>query len=102
MAAWNERRLIRDVYDIWFYLKMGIRPDMPILEKRLIKPSYSKLVRPRNHFGGSDGSDFYVFLNERVRQLTDAEIAESLSDYLPPSELPGLAMRFRAEIAKLL
>jgi hypothetical protein len=42
-----------------------------------------------------------VFINERVQLLSDEEIADSLSDYLPPSEFAGLSMRFRAELAKL-
>ena len=101
MAAWNDRRLIRDIYDIWFYLKMGVRPDRIILEKRLAKPNYSRLVKSSEHFCGSTAEDFFDFLNLKVQALTDEEIAASLSDYLLPSEMPGLAMHFRAETAKL-
>lgn len=101
MAAWNERRLIRDIYDIWFYLKMGIRPDEPTLYERLSKPNYSRLVKKKDYFTSQSPKDFYGFLSEKIQALTDKEIAASLSDYLPATELAGLAMRFRAEIAKL-
>lgn len=102
MAAWNERRLIRDVYDIWFYLKMGIRPDPTTLEKRLQKPEYSRLVKKSERFQSADISEFFTFLNSCVQTLTDQDIVESLSDYLAPEEIPGLAMRFRTELSKLV
>jgi len=36
IGAWNERRLLRDVYDIYFWFGIqNIFPDMTILEKRL-------------------------------------------------------------------
>jgi predicted nucleotidyltransferase component of viral defense system len=102
MAAWNERRLLRDIYDIWFFLKMGVRPDADTLQSRLRAPAYSRLIKKSDHFQGRTIHDFYAFLNETVQKLTEADVLKELSDYLPPSELPGLDMRFRAEIAKLL
>ena len=102
MAAWNERRLVRDVHDIWFYLKMGVRPDARRLSARLAKPVYSRLVPPDERFPGGGMTAFFRFLSERVQALDDRVIAESLQDFLPPDELPGLSMRFRAEMAKLL
>lgn len=103
MAAWNERRLVRDIYDIWFYLKMGILPDRSVLQERLSAPEYSRLVRESDRFmiGGSV-HDFFAFLNKQVRNLSDADIAESLGDYLSPADMGGLAMRMRAELAKLV
>lgn len=102
MAAWNERRLIRDLYDIWFFLKMGVRPDVATLQGRLDAPSYSRLVKKEERFHSASVADFFAFLNGTVQKLTEQEISEALSDYLPPSELPGLNMRFRAEMAKLI
>ena len=102
MAAWNERRLIRDIYDIWFYLKMGVRPNHATLKTRLSNPQYSRLVKKTERFQGRNVKEFFEFLNSHVQTLTDGEIADSLSDYLPPDGIPGLAMRFRAEIVKLL
>lgn len=38
LAAWNERRLIRDLYDAHFIFRMvGQRPHMPTLLARLSK-----------------------------------------------------------------
>mgnify|MGYP003776689547 CR=1 FL=1 len=101
MAAWNERRLMRDLYDIWFFLRMGIRPDEPTLLRRLKKPAYSRLVKPVDHFKGKSADDFYDFLQEHANGLTDEVIAGELKDYLRADEMAGLTMRFRAELAKL-
>ena len=101
MAAWNERRLMRDVYDIWFYRQMNIAPDSKTLLGRLAKPSYSHLVATEDYFTGRTERDFLEFLREKVNQLSDKDIAKELSDYLPPEEIPGLAMQIRASLAKM-
>jgi len=101
MAAWNERRLIRDLYDIWFFLQMNIEPDSAVLTKRLKRPSYSKGVIKKDHFPGKTVSEFYDFLRTQASLLSDEAITEALSDYLPSEETQGLAMLFRAAFAKL-
>lgn len=101
MAAWNERRLVRDLYDIWFYLRMGVRPDRATLEKRLDKPAYSRRLKATDHFKGKTRDEFFSFLRQAVLSLTDKDIGAELSDYLPTEEMAGLAMRFRVELAKL-
>ena len=40
-------------------------------------------------------------LRATAADLTDDQIAVELSDFLPPTELVGLALSFRAELAKL-
>jgi len=101
MAAWNERRLMRDVYDIWFYLTMGIKPDIKTLKERLRKPSYSRLVRKEDYFKGAGIELFYDFLKTNIRDITDKDIEKSLGDYLKKEDIAGLSMKFRAELAKL-
>lgn len=101
MAAWNERRLIRDVYDIWFYLTMGVAPDIKTLSKRLKKPSYSKLVNEADYFKGSEIGDFYDFIRAKIQTINDKDIENSLGDYLKKEDIAGLSMKFRAALAKL-
>jgi predicted nucleotidyltransferase component of viral defense system len=101
MAAWNERRLIRDIYDIWFYLKMGVRPDFSTLHDRLARPNYSRNVKKSDRFASNAVSEFFVFLSDKVNSLDDTDVKEELADYLPENEFRGLAARFKAEIAKL-
>jgi len=101
MAAWNERRLIRDVYDIWFYLTMGLKPDIRTLRERLKKPVYSKLVRKEDYFKGSEVEEFFDFLRMNIRDISDKDIENSLGDYLKKDDIAGLSMKFRAELSKL-
>jgi len=101
MAAWNERRLIRDLYDIWFYLRMNILPDAETLASRLRRPCYSRLVRKEDRFTGGTPVAFYEFLRARSAVLSDDDIRDALADYLPPDDTAGLAMLFRAAFARL-
>ncbi|NLB66186.1 MAG: nucleotidyl transferase AbiEii/AbiGii toxin family protein [Lentisphaerae bacterium] len=100
MAAWNERRLLRDLYDIWFYLRLGVRPDETTLQRRLKKPTYSRLVKASEHFQGTTIEDFREFLLAHAQKLTDKQLASELRDYLTATELAGLSIKIRAEIAK--
>ena len=101
LAAWNERRLVRDLFDIWFFLRMGVRPDTKVLEARLRKPAYSRLVKSADRFSGRTAGEFYEFLRRHTAKLTDEEIERSMADYLPPEEITGLAMQIRAATAEL-
>jgi hypothetical protein len=102
LAAWNERRLVRDIYDAWFFLQMGILPDEKTITQRLVKPIYSRLVKPADRFRGEASlPEFYEFLRQCVSQISDADIAGELVDYLPPDELVGLAMQFRSAFVRL-
>lgn len=102
MAAWNERRLMRDLYDIWFLLQMKATPDTATLDQRLRKPAYSPMVKRKDYFPGRTHREFYDFIRARVAELSDEQIANELSDYMPAEETTGLAMHFRAALAKLV
>ena len=101
MAAWNERRLVRDIYDIWFLLQMKAKPDEATLKSRLLKPAYSSLVKKRDYFPGQTCNEFYDFIKTYVSTLSNEQISNELSDYLPPSETAGLALLFKAALARL-
>ena len=101
MAAWNERRLIRDIYDIWFFLQMNIKPDEAILAGRLKKPAYSRLINPDDYFSGNRCAEFYEFVRKKVSLLSDKDVEKELADYLEPEEIAGLLMHFRAALVKL-
>lgn len=102
MAAWNERRLIRDIYDIWFLLQMNALPDKTTLTKRLTRPVYSALVKKKDYFPGQTCDEFYDFIRTEVAILSDKQIRNELADYLPPGETAGLSLLFRAALAKLV
>ncbi len=102
MAAWLERRLIRDLYDIHFFLNLGIKPDGNVLENRLKKPVYSRMIKSFPGDAPISVKIFYSFMKEEVIKLTDAEIFESLSELLSGEERIGLAMRIKAAITTKL
>jgi len=101
MAAWNERRLVRDIYDIWFFLGMGVTVDEERLSNRIQKPMYSRLVKPSRQLMERTVPAFYALLQKEVNELTDTDVRESLSDLLPEEELVGLVMRFKAQFQKV-
>lgn len=102
MAAWNERRLIRDIFDIAFWLRLGITPDKETLSARLTKPEYSKKVKQKNYFRGNDIKSFYTFIMDKVSQLTDEAIRNELSAYLNENEIPGLKLQFLSALQRLI
>jgi len=101
MAAWNERRLIRDIYDIWFFLQMNISPDAETLENRLRNPIYSRLIKPEDYFNGKTCHEFYDFIRKNVALLSAIDIEREMADYLKPEEMAGLSMLFRSALVSL-
>ena len=102
MAAWNERRLVRDIYDVWFLLQMNATPDTATLEQRLRQPAYSRLLKKQDYFPGRTVSEFYDFMRAKVSELSEEQITTELSDYLLPEETAGLSLLFMAALAKLV
>jgi len=102
MSAWLDRRLMRDLYDISFFLNMGIQPDLETLTERLKKPVYAKGVVsfPCKHPIAIDS--FYDFLKSEVLKITDMSIIQELSDILSPEETAGISMRIKASITSLI
>jgi len=101
LAAWNERRLARDLYDILFFIQMDIQADKIILEKRLNKPEYSKLIKSKDYFEGKEVEEFYEFLRNEVNKISEKKIIDELLDYLPPKELIGIKGFLVAALIKL-
>lgn len=101
LAAWNERRLIRDVYDVWYFLQLSVSPDLTTLSTRLKKPRYSRAVKNRSIFKVQRFKSFYDFFRMQIANLTDQDVEEQLSDYLLPDELTGLLSPLKAGIIKL-
>jgi predicted nucleotidyltransferase component of viral defense system len=102
MSAWLDRRLMRDLYDISFFLNMGIQPDCDTLKQRLKKPAYAKGVIPFPSKETIDINGFYDFLKVETLKTTEAIIIQELSDILSSDEIAGLAMRIKASITSKL
>ncbi len=98
LAAWNERLLIRDLYDLYFYYAMvQAMPNLNILEKRLQKVAST----PRNKNPKKMTLEQLVSkLCDRLSSLSAEDMLE-LADYLPAAEIPGLETKMRAQLLKL-
>ncbi|MFT7667433.1 MAG: putative nucleotidyltransferase component of viral defense system [Planctomycetota bacterium] len=100
LAAWNERRLSRDLYDAYFLqAQAGAAPDLKVLDARLAKIE-SRLPKLRTKSRMSR-SDFASELRSAVRELTDDDLAKELSGLMSPTELTGLAVRIRVAVERM-
>jgi predicted nucleotidyltransferase component of viral defense system len=102
LAAWLERRLVRDLFDIQFFLNMGVKPDSETLNKRLKKPLYSKLVKPMKISAPVPAEDFFDFLKEKVENLTQEEVDDEMISTLTDEDRAGLALKIKAVITNKL
>lgn len=99
LAAWNERGLIRDLYDLYFLFAMvQARPDMGLLMKRLRNVGSS----PRNRNPKQMTLDQLIQKFRKVLvSLSFEDISAELSDYLPQNELDGLDIKIRTQLLLL-
>lgn len=96
IAAWNERNLMRDLYDIYQYESLfKIKPQTDILEIRL------KKARP---FGNIIPAKNMKDLINRLIDCANSITEESFSELLPllnTEELSGLSFRIKPAIFSL-
>jgi predicted nucleotidyltransferase component of viral defense system len=100
LAAWNERRLLRDLYDCYYLAaRAGASPDQDVLDQRLSKIE-SRLPRLKGTRRMSR-EQFADALRDATGGLADADLEEELAGLLPADELAGLAIRIRAAVEGL-
>ncbi|MFP4521719.1 MAG: nucleotidyl transferase AbiEii/AbiGii toxin family protein [Fibrobacterota bacterium] len=101
LAAWFERRLFKDLYDIYFFsLVIGIKPDFPVLLSRL----ESMRVRDKGRFRRKTVSveDFIAVLETEKKRITHDVVESSMKDFLAPEELPGLEYKIKSAISRVI
>jgi predicted nucleotidyltransferase component of viral defense system len=100
IAAWNERRLMRDLYDCYFLVnRTGTLPDLPALDSRLANVQ-SRLPRLRKKHQMSR-AELVSEIRQAATDLTGAALEEELAGVLPPEELSGLDLRIRTAVGKI-
>jgi predicted nucleotidyltransferase component of viral defense system len=100
LGAWLDRRLARDLYDIYIFKELlRVQPDLKILQNRLLKPSYSKLIKTKPKLESI--TEFVDFLKNECNKLSAEQIEESLSAIIPPEELFGLGHSILIAIRKM-
>jgi len=97
LAAWNEKKLVRDLYDLnFYYAYLKVLPDLDILSERL-QNVYS--TRRNRKPKTMSFAQLIKSLRMTLNKLKAEDIRE-LSDYLPPEDLQGLDVRLRATLLK--
>lgn len=101
LAAWNERRLIRDIYDVYYIHQIiGENPDMETLRERL-KKIESRLPQLKN-VKKMNLDEFIAELNKAVDDLSEKSVRDELSPLLDEEELAGLDKKMKAALNKLI
>ncbi|MEX1310802.1 MAG: nucleotidyl transferase AbiEii/AbiGii toxin family protein [Candidatus Sulfomarinibacteraceae bacterium] len=100
LAAWNERRLLRDLYDCYFLAgRVGVDPDLEVLNDRLAHVE-SRLPALRKRTSMSR-EQLAAELRLEIQRLDDEDLGRELSGLLPGDELAGLAIRIRPVIERV-
>ena len=100
LAAWNERRLARDLYDCYFLAsRLGEKPSLAVLQKRFseIRSQLPRLRRKRK----MSATEFARELRQEAENLTQKRLDDELGGLLPNEEMAGLAPRIKAALNML-
>ncbi len=102
LAAWNERRLMRDLYDVYFFYKSLKRlPDLPTLKKRLEKIQYAKRM-PKNLPRKMSLEEFWDLFEKELEQLSASALEEELRDSLDAHSLLGLENKIKIALTEMV
>ena len=97
IAAWNERELLRDLFDIYQYKAiLRVEPDLKILQKRLAKVRIYPKAKPARNIKALRKK-----LLLAVNELSEQKMQE-LKPLLPEAELAGLHLRIAAAVCDVL
>lgn len=101
LAAWCERRLIRDIFDI-YYLSMVLdkEPDLKTLEKRLERLNYTRNVKNKKR--NMTFQELASEMKEYVANLSMDQIVGELGPYFPAGKLVGLDSTIKIGILKII
>lgn len=103
LAAWNERGLMRDLYDVYFlHAVLDIMPDLKVLGNRLSKITYLGKARLAQGAKKMTLKEFLSKISHAVTHLTASGVEAELRDYFPPEELPGLVHKIKIGVKSLI
>jgi len=89
LAAWNERRLYRDLFDIWFISRvLKVDPDVQTLLQRL-----KRVEHRRKKPSVMSTHDFCVELNNAADSFNMQEFREELVGSMKESEIDGMEIQ---------
>jgi len=100
MAAWYERRLSRDLYDIWYLLMLGIEPDLTVLGQRLKKPCPIARAKAEGLLAEPTPTAYARFLLARLKVIDDEQLEGDLMAVLPVERIRGLRLRLLVAVTE--
>lgn len=101
IAAWNERRLLRDLFDVYFCVsRLGVWPDLDVLRRRLghVESRLPLLSRRKS----MSLPELAEALAGNARALHESDLANELAPILPADELACLVPRLRGGVLRLV
>lgn len=103
IGAWNERGLMRDLYDIYFlHTILGKVPDLPTLKERLARVQYAKNVARAGKPKTMRLTDLCEKMRQSASTVSAHDVAQQLGDYLTPNEYTGLEHKIKISLAHLV
>jgi hypothetical protein len=100
LAAWNERRLMRDLYDCYFFVaRLGVVPDRSTLEERL--QAISSRIPALQKRKSMTSDEFFQELRDIALQLSPKALQAELGGLIAEEEMAGLDLRMKAALSKL-
>ena len=102
LAAWNERSLMRDLYDIYFlHTMLDVLPDRAILKQRLAKINYPGKGKSISTGKKMTLTEFLDKLYNAAQQITPDGVETELRDYFTSEELAGLSQKIKIGVKTL-
>jgi predicted nucleotidyltransferase component of viral defense system len=102
LAAWTERRLIRDLYDAYYYYRfVDVKPDIETLRRRLGKLNYADRSLKKRAPKSLMLDGFYDLLANELRSLNEKDIKTGLPN-IETNLLPGLSIKIRSSLLELI
>ncbi len=103
LMAWNERRLMRDLYDAYFITKhLNVTPNLDVLRKRLENIHYAKRMSGKSLPKKLSLEEFWQVLALELKTLTYADLENELRDSLDRHELLGLDNKIRIALIQMM
>ena len=100
LGTWLDRRLSRDLYDIYvFYDVLRSAPDAKILLNRIRHPNYAHGVKPQPHLDTIQA--FLDFLRSECSKVGAAQIEEDLMGVVDERERAGIGGLIQTTIRRM-
>jgi predicted nucleotidyltransferase component of viral defense system len=101
LGAWYDRRLSRDLYDIYIYYEiLRSKPDLEILLQRIHKPNFTKLIKNKPSLVSIDA--FLNFVAKECSEKGNLKIENELEGVIEERERRGIGTKIITTIRRMV